>query len=103
MNAPTLTPAQRIARGVDFVAHTIGSSPARELEITRLLVGWVADNRELAQALTFPDLLAQLAQIADQGGFLTAEQRIELEKRVVQATRQRNRRLGKPWGSKVAS
>jgi hypothetical protein len=97
----TLTPAQRIDRAVDFLARTIASTPARETEIAGILTEWDWANQELTGALSFPDLLAQLAHIADQAGFLTAEQRTEVEKRVARAIRQHARRLGKPWGAKA--
>jgi len=101
---PTLTPDQRIARCVDFVApHTIGSSPAGEAEITNVLIGWISQNQELARVLSWPELLEQFGALADQAGYVTAEQRLKLEKPVAQATHQRNRRLGNPWGSKAAA
>jgi hypothetical protein len=81
MNAPTVTPDQRLARGVSFIVRTIGSSPARELEITDVLAEWVAQNRELAQALSWPELLEQLGAPADQAGYVTAEQRLDLDAR----------------------
>jgi hypothetical protein len=85
----TLTPEQRLARGIDFIARAAAATPAGERVVVDTLTNLVVDRPQLLE-MSWAYLLQTLVEDGADVDLWSPETRAQLDRRVAAAVRRRD-------------